>query len=142
MDYGDAGPDFFVPPFRVVSYMLEAAVHHSVAVGLALADHLQGKKRVTACFFGDGATAEGEFSEHATANAIDITGFRLADETSVNVLNDWQAEGPKGRFLREIRDRSCRIFSTTLSPDYNEAHGDHFHLDQARRGARGLSVCR
>lgn len=34
-----------------------------LAVGLALADSLQHKKRVTVCFFGDGATAEGEFHE-------------------------------------------------------------------------------
>jgi len=34
-----------------------------LAVGLALADHLQGAQRVTACFFGDGAVAEGEFHE-------------------------------------------------------------------------------
>jgi TPP-dependent pyruvate/acetoin dehydrogenase alpha subunit len=34
-----------------------------IAVGLALADKLQGKQRVTACFFGDGAVAEGEFHE-------------------------------------------------------------------------------
>jgi TPP-dependent pyruvate/acetoin dehydrogenase alpha subunit len=34
-----------------------------VAVGLALADHLRGMTRVTACFFGEGAIAEGEFHE-------------------------------------------------------------------------------
>ncbi|HVC21591.1 MAG TPA: pyruvate dehydrogenase (acetyl-transferring) E1 component subunit alpha [Vicinamibacterales bacterium] len=34
-----------------------------VAVGLALADRMQGRPRVTACFFGDGAVAEGEFHE-------------------------------------------------------------------------------
>jgi len=34
-----------------------------LAVGLALADKLQGHRRVTACFFGDGAVAEGEFHE-------------------------------------------------------------------------------
>ena len=34
-----------------------------VAVGLALADRLQARARVTACFFGDGAVAEGEFHE-------------------------------------------------------------------------------
>jgi pyruvate dehydrogenase E1 component subunit alpha len=34
-----------------------------VAVGLALADSLQQRARVTACFFGDGAVAEGEFHE-------------------------------------------------------------------------------
>jgi len=34
-----------------------------VAVGLALADKMQQKDRVTCCFFGDGAVAEGEFHE-------------------------------------------------------------------------------
>jgi len=34
-----------------------------IAVGLALADRLLGRVRVTACFFGDGAVAEGEFHE-------------------------------------------------------------------------------
>ena len=34
-----------------------------IAVGLALADKMAGRQRVTACFFGDGAVAEGEFHE-------------------------------------------------------------------------------
>jgi pyruvate dehydrogenase E1 component alpha subunit len=34
-----------------------------VAVGLALADKMQGRAGVTACFFGEGAMAEGEFHE-------------------------------------------------------------------------------
>jgi pyruvate dehydrogenase E1 component alpha subunit len=34
-----------------------------VAVGLALADKMQARDRVTACFFGEGAVAEGEFHE-------------------------------------------------------------------------------
>src|SRR3990170_1456811 len=34
-----------------------------LAVGLALADHMSKTRRVTACFFGDGAVAEGEFHE-------------------------------------------------------------------------------
>ncbi len=34
-----------------------------LAVGLALADRMAGRQRVTACFFGDGAVAEGEFHE-------------------------------------------------------------------------------
>ena len=36
-----------------------------LAVGLALADRMQAAKRVTACFFGDGAMAEGVFHESA-----------------------------------------------------------------------------
>jgi pyruvate dehydrogenase E1 component alpha subunit len=34
-----------------------------LAVGLALADRMRGRSAVTACFFGDGAVAEGEFHE-------------------------------------------------------------------------------
>jgi pyruvate dehydrogenase E1 component alpha subunit len=41
-----------------------------VAVGLALADHLQGRRRVTACVFGDGAVAEGEFHESMNLAAL------------------------------------------------------------------------
>lgn len=41
-----------------------------VAVGLALADKLQNRSRVTACFFGDGAVAEGEFHESLNLAAL------------------------------------------------------------------------
>lgn len=41
-----------------------------LAVGLALADKLQGRPRVTACFFGDGATAEGVFQESLNLAAL------------------------------------------------------------------------
>jgi pyruvate dehydrogenase E1 component subunit alpha len=41
-----------------------------VAVGLALADRLQARERVTACFFGDGAVAEGEFHESMNLAAL------------------------------------------------------------------------
>lgn len=41
-----------------------------VAVGLALADKYFGRQRVTACFFGDGAVAEGEFHESMNLAAL------------------------------------------------------------------------
>jgi pyruvate dehydrogenase E1 component alpha subunit len=41
-----------------------------LAVGLALADKMQGKSRVTCCFFGEGATAEGEFHESMNLAAL------------------------------------------------------------------------
>jgi pyruvate dehydrogenase E1 component alpha subunit len=41
-----------------------------LAVGLALADKLQGNERVTACFFGEGAVAEGEFHESLNLAAL------------------------------------------------------------------------
>jgi pyruvate dehydrogenase E1 component alpha subunit len=41
-----------------------------LAVGLALADKLAGRPRVTACFFGEGAVAEGEFHESMNLAAL------------------------------------------------------------------------
>jgi pyruvate dehydrogenase E1 component alpha subunit len=41
-----------------------------IAVGLALADRMQTRQRVTACFFGDGAVAEGEFHESLNLAAL------------------------------------------------------------------------
>ena len=41
-----------------------------LAVGLALADRLRGQDRITVCFFGDGAIAEGEFHESANLAAL------------------------------------------------------------------------
>ena len=41
-----------------------------IAVGLALADRLLARTRVTACFFGDGAVAEGEFHESMNLAAL------------------------------------------------------------------------
>jgi pyruvate dehydrogenase E1 component alpha subunit len=41
-----------------------------LAVGLALADKLAGRSRVSACFFGEGAVAEGEFHESMNLAAL------------------------------------------------------------------------
>jgi pyruvate dehydrogenase E1 component alpha subunit len=41
-----------------------------IAVGLALADKMSGRSRVTACFFGDGAVAEGAFHESMNMAAL------------------------------------------------------------------------
>ncbi|MBI4525063.1 MAG: pyruvate dehydrogenase (acetyl-transferring) E1 component subunit alpha [Deltaproteobacteria bacterium] len=41
-----------------------------LAVGLALADKMLGRSRVTACFFGEGAVAEGEFHESLNLAAL------------------------------------------------------------------------
>ena len=85
---------------------------------------------------------DGQFSEHATADAVDIIGFRLTDGTRISVARDWESPGPKAAFLRDVRDGACGLFATVLSPDYNAAHADHLHLDQATRGKMGWSLCR
>lgn len=84
----------------------------------------------------------GAWSEHATADAVDILGFRLADGRTISVLRDWSRTGQEAAFLREVRDGACRMFTTVLSPEYNAAHRDHLHLDTAYRGPGGWRACR
>lgn len=86
--------------------------------------------------------SEGAWSEHATADALDVSGFVLADGRRISVLGDWSGDGAKALFLRQVRDGACDLFATTLSPDYNAAHQDHLHLDLADRGTMGWSACR
>ena len=86
--------------------------------------------------------SEGGWSEHVRANALDVAAFVLDDGTRISVARDWEASGPRRQFLRDVRDGGCRLFATVLSPDYNQAHHDHLHLDQAERGAFGWRACR
>lgn len=85
---------------------------------------------------------EGAWSEHASANAVDIAGFRLEGGRRISLVGDWPGDDAEARFLREVRDGACDLFATVLSPDYNEAHRDHLHFDQAARGAAGWRACR
>lgn len=75
------------------------------------------------------SAASGRRSQHATANAIDIAGFRLEDGRRISVLEDWGRKTPEGRFLQAARDEACGLFNIVLSPDYNRLHANHFHLD-------------
>jgi hypothetical protein len=76
-------------------------------------------------------------SEHAYANAIDVAGFQLADGTMLSVKNDWKNAGAKTAFLHEIARRACGIFRNVLTPNYNDLHHDHLHLDQGLWGQCG-----
>jgi hypothetical protein len=68
-------------------------------------------------------------SAHSRAAALDFSGVRLRDGRRITVRGDWAGNAPEARFLRRIRDDACRVFGTTLSPDYNAAHHDHLHLE-------------
>ena len=76
-------------------------------------------------------------SQHAGANAIDVSAFQLSDGRSISVAKNWKAQGPEAKFLHAIHDRACRYFRVALGPGYNAAHANHFHLD---RGA--FRTCR
>jgi hypothetical protein len=69
-------------------------------------------------------------SQHASADALDIAGFVLANGRRISVVNDWLDTGGDARFLHEIHDGACSYFDAVLGPDYNAAHRDHFHFDR------------
>ena len=74
--------------------------------------------------------ATGKLSEHATANAIDVSGFILSDGRRILVETGWTGgDDVERKFLRALRDGACKRFQTVLSPDYNAAHYNHLHFD-------------
>ncbi|MFC3173897.1 extensin family protein [Novosphingobium bradum] len=76
-------------------------------------------------------------SAHATARAIDVGGFVLADGRRITVLNDWNSPDPQVRaFLATVQQSACKRFGTVLGPAYNAAHRDHLHVDLG--GGRGF----
>jgi len=81
------------------------------------------------------AYSAGRRSGHAIANAVDIAAFVLDDGRRITVLQGWQSRDRDEReFLRSIHDAACQRFGTVLSPDYNSAHANHFHLEDDRAG--------
>lgn len=73
-------------------------------------------------------------SGHATANAIDVSGFVLADGRRITVLGNWTDHSPKVRqFFAAIHISACKRFGTVLGPAYNAAHKDHLHLELSGR---------
>lgn len=75
-------------------------------------------------------------SEHATAEALDITAFRLANGERVTVLKGWRSAKTQP-WLQALLAASCDYYGNGLGPEYNAAHASHFHL-----GMRGFGLCR
>jgi len=69
-------------------------------------------------------------SAHSTAEAIDVSGFVLADGRRINISSHWSEGSAEEReFLRVVMRSACKRFGTVLGPEYNGAHSDHFHLE-------------
>lgn len=83
------------------------------------------------------AGTDTRMSSHATADAIDISGFVLEDGTRISLLQDWYGETRKAAFLRRANRTACTWFRLTLGPEYNSLHADHFHLQHS-----GFGLCR
>ena len=97
---------------------------------------------------GDGAASESDGplqsrSRHATANALDIAAFTLADGRRISVEKFWQRSapvtvpGPEAQLLAQSHQDACRFFDGVLGPNYNAVHSDHLHLETG-----GYRMCR
>lgn len=82
---------------------------------------------------------DAKLSEHAFANGIDVMGFGFAGRASIPVKG--MPEGsPEGRFLDDVRAKSCGFFRTVLGPGSDAAHANHLHLDERERSG-GHRLC-
>ncbi|MCA9682109.1 MAG: extensin family protein [Myxococcales bacterium] len=75
-------------------------------------------------------------SEHAFGRAIDLGGFTLEGGEYFTVLDDWEdgVADPvtfAGQWLKDLTDKRFEqmIFNIILTPEYNAAHDNHFHVD-------------
>lgn len=80
-------------------------------------------------------------SEHAFGDALDISGFTLADGRTITVKDGWHGSAEEQGFLHDVQLYACETFSTVLAPGYNIYHYNHMHVDLMRR-ASGRHPCR
>ena len=76
----------------------------------------------------------GRLSQHAYSNAVDVSGFVLADGRRIMLDGGWKGDKDSQDFLRALHKSGCRRFGTVLGPDYNAAHYNHFHFDMSGNG--------
>ena len=137
-----------IPPATLTCDMA-AALHVWVTVSVKPAARKSLKTEVTAintatsyaCRRRNNSSG-GKLSEHGRANALDMSGFRFANEgKGVAVGGSNWGQGilaalgvsRNDSFLSAIRQDACQHFTTVLGPGSDRYHGDHFHVDVLRR---------
>jgi hypothetical protein len=80
-------------------------------------------------------------SEHAFGNALDISGFTLANGHTITVKNGWHGSPEEQGFLHDVQLFACETFVTVLAPGYNPEHYNHIHVDLMKRRP-GYRPCR
>lgn len=77
-----------------------------------------------------------KISEHGKGRAIDISAVRLRDGTNLTVLGGYYSDY-QGPILKRMYAAACGPFTTTLGPDSDRFHQDHFHFDTAKHRGGG-----
>ncbi|MFT7520724.1 MAG: hypothetical protein ACI9MC_002875 [Kiritimatiellia bacterium] len=77
-----------------------------------------------------------DLSRHAYGDAIDIYGFEFDDGTYWTLIDDWEHDtsDPRTEASKWMRDAAYRWYDAKywniiLTPNFNTAHDDHFHID-------------
>ncbi len=78
-----------------------------------------------------------QISEHATGNALDLAGLRLADGRTVSLVG---SEGAIRSLRDDLKTSACARFKTVLGPGSDASHKDHLHLDMRQR-PRDYKIC-
>lgn len=80
-------------------------------------------------------------SQHGHANAIDIYGFTMEDGSEHTLIDDWEHDNDNpsstgGQMLKDFADQSwgMMLWNIILTPDFNAAHDNHFHVDRTPGG--------
>ncbi len=76
-------------------------------------------------------------SEHGNANAIDLKWFETSDGRRYDVEDHWEHgrtrdfDTQEGEWLYQVSRQmyNRRIFNIILTPEFNAAHDNHFHVD-------------
>jgi hypothetical protein len=75
-------------------------------------------------------------SRHGHGDAIDIYGFVFGDGRRYTLIDHWEHDTmmpstPEGAFLYETAYRwhDAMVWNIILTPNYNTAHDNHFHVD-------------
>jgi hypothetical protein len=71
-------------------------------------------------------------SEHARANAMDVSEFTTASGKRITVKADTKGTDAKAAFIKAIRSETCDIFQVVLGPGSDGMHEDHIHMDLGR----------
>ena len=96
------------------------------------------------CIGGGTPPCSGSISQHAYARALDIHALVASDGTTYSVLDDWVIDGDTTPTCQEgipvtdkntfLHDFICQmselgVWKLILTPNYDAAHRDHFHVD-------------
>jgi hypothetical protein len=82
---------------------------------------------------------DAKLSEHALANAVDVSSIAFAERGPFNIA-DYEMTSEEGQFQVAIRKGACDHFATVLGPRSDDAHATHFHLDMMQRRG-GYRLC-